>query len=159
MDWSHFELRRFLFQCDFAVGYQRLRGKQCMYPFGFHCTGMPIKACADKLKREMEDYGCPPVFPAEEEEEAPKEEDREPIIKVNHNCTYFIFHRSYIVHHAHPFCRTNRRAKRPSSRPKPGLPSSSGRSCSLWGCPTRRYPSLPTPASGSNTSRLAPFGT
>ena len=67
-----------------------------MYPFGFHCTGMPIKACADKLKREMEDYGCPPVFPAEEEEEAPKEEDREPIIKVNHNCT--LFHFSQIIH-------------------------------------------------------------
>lgn len=28
---------------------------------------MPIKACADKLKREMELYGCPPVFPDVEE--------------------------------------------------------------------------------------------
>lgn len=27
---------------------------------------MPIKACADKLKREMEQFGCPPVFPKEE---------------------------------------------------------------------------------------------
>ena len=36
---------------------------------------MPIKACADKLKREIEDYGCPPNFPAVEEEEAPKEVD------------------------------------------------------------------------------------
>uniref|UniRef100_S4PAL2 leucine--tRNA ligase n=1 Tax=Pararge aegeria TaxID=116150 RepID=S4PAL2_9NEOP len=27
---------------------------------------MPIKACADKLKREMELYGCPPNFPNEE---------------------------------------------------------------------------------------------
>lgn len=24
---------------------------------------MPIKACADKLKREMELFGCPPKFP------------------------------------------------------------------------------------------------
>ena len=42
---------------------------------------MPIKACADKLKREMEDFGNPPVFPQEEEGEAPKPKDDEPIIK------------------------------------------------------------------------------
>ncbi|XP_022084467.1 leucine--tRNA ligase, cytoplasmic-like isoform X2 [Acanthaster planci] len=58
-----------LSKCEFAVGYQRLKGKQCLYPFAFHCTGMPIKACADKLKREMEDFGCPPVFPMEMEGE------------------------------------------------------------------------------------------
>ncbi|XP_076359544.1 leucyl-tRNA synthetase isoform X1 [Tachypleus tridentatus] len=55
-----------LSKCEFAVGYQRLKGKKCLFPFGFHCTGMPIKACADKLKHEMEDFGCPPVFPDEE---------------------------------------------------------------------------------------------
>lgn len=38
-----------------------------LFPFGFHCTGMPIKACADKLKREMEIYGYPPQFPEEVE--------------------------------------------------------------------------------------------
>ncbi|XP_071446745.1 leucine--tRNA ligase, cytoplasmic [Hetaerina americana] len=69
-----------LSKCEFAVRYNRLKGKQCLFPFAFHCTGMPIKACADKLKREMEEYGNPPVFPAESlEVEEVKEET--PIIK------------------------------------------------------------------------------
>jgi len=40
-------------------------GKKVLFPFGFHGTGMPIKACADKLMREMEIYGYPPKFPEE----------------------------------------------------------------------------------------------
>ncbi|XP_013185912.2 leucine--tRNA ligase, cytoplasmic [Amyelois transitella] len=56
-----------LSKCEFAVRYHRLKGKMVLFPFGFHGTGMPIKACADKLKREIELYGCPPVFPKEEE--------------------------------------------------------------------------------------------
>jgi leucyl-tRNA synthetase len=52
---------------EFQVGFQRLIGKKCLFPFGFHITGMPIKACADKLKREMEDFGFPPNFDVVEE--------------------------------------------------------------------------------------------
>uniref|UniRef100_V9KA46 Leucine--tRNA ligase, cytoplasmic n=1 Tax=Callorhinchus milii TaxID=7868 RepID=V9KA46_CALMI len=70
-----------LSKCEFAVGYQRLKGKRCLFPFGLHCTGMPIKACADKLKRELEVYGNPPQFPEEEEEEAPGNKLEEIIIK------------------------------------------------------------------------------
>lgn len=69
-----------LSKCEFGVGYQRLKGKQCLFPFGLHCTGMPIKACADKLKREMELYGYPPQFPDEEEEEEEKPKFADEII-------------------------------------------------------------------------------
>jgi leucyl-tRNA synthetase len=43
---------------------------------------MPIKACADKLKREMETYGCPPVFPTGESViEVVEDTSSDPIIK------------------------------------------------------------------------------
>lgn len=63
-----------LSKAEFMVGYQRLQGKKCLYPFGLHCSGMPIKASADKLTREMADFGYPPEFPPEEEEGEPEEE-------------------------------------------------------------------------------------
>jgi len=58
-----------LSKCEFIVRYKKLKGFKAIFPFGFHCTGMPIKACADKLKREIETYGNPPVFPSEDEED------------------------------------------------------------------------------------------
>jgi leucyl-tRNA synthetase len=63
-----------LSKCEFSVGYERLKGKKCLFPFGLHCTGMPIKACSDKLKREMEDFGYPPNFPVETDEPEQEEE-------------------------------------------------------------------------------------
>ncbi|CAO3655639.1 unnamed protein product [Mucor hiemalis] len=42
---------------DFGTGYERMKGKRALLPQGFHCTGMPIKACADKLTREMSMFG------------------------------------------------------------------------------------------------------
>lgn len=56
-----------LSKAEFAVRYHKLKGRKVLFPFGFHCTGMPIKACADKLKREMEMFGYPPKFPQDEE--------------------------------------------------------------------------------------------
>ncbi|XP_023175082.2 leucine--tRNA ligase, cytoplasmic [Drosophila hydei] len=55
-------------KAEYAVRYHRLKGRRVLWPFGFHCTGMPIKACADKLARELETYGYPPKFPETEEE-------------------------------------------------------------------------------------------
>lgn len=40
-------------KAEFAVRFQRLKGKRALFPFGFHCTGMPIQAAANKLKREL----------------------------------------------------------------------------------------------------------
>jgi leucyl-tRNA synthetase len=40
-------------KCEFTARYQRMAGKNVLLPFGFHCTGMPIPACADKLKKEL----------------------------------------------------------------------------------------------------------
>lgn len=70
-----------LSKCEFAVRYNRLKGKQVLFPFGFHCTGMPIKACADKLKREFELFGFPPQFPQEEEEDVKIEDDTDVVPK------------------------------------------------------------------------------
>jgi len=52
---------------EFATAYHRLCGKRVLFPQGFHCTGMPIKACADKLDAELTKYGVPPKFPDAEE--------------------------------------------------------------------------------------------
>lgn len=48
----------------FAAHFNRLLGKKVLFPFGFHCTGMPIQAAANKLAREFDVYGKPyPIFP------------------------------------------------------------------------------------------------
>ncbi|VFR01830.1 unnamed protein product [Cuscuta campestris] len=57
-----------LSKLEFAAAYHRLIGANVLLPFAFHCTGMPIKASADKLAREIQEFGNPPVFPAQEEQ-------------------------------------------------------------------------------------------
>ncbi|GAA6028905.1 hypothetical protein JCM8097_001498 [Rhodosporidiobolus ruineniae] len=56
---------------EFLTGFERMRGKRALWPFGFHATGMPIKAAADKLIREMEMFG--PEF---EKHGQPEEEEK-----------------------------------------------------------------------------------
>ncbi|KAJ1327968.1 leucine--tRNA ligase [Microdochium nivale] len=45
---------------EFMTGFARMEGKRALFPQGYHCTGMPIKAAADKLAREVELFG--PTF-------------------------------------------------------------------------------------------------
>jgi leucyl-tRNA synthetase len=42
---------------EFMTGFSRMQGKRALFPLGFHCTGMPIKACADKLRDEVKWFG------------------------------------------------------------------------------------------------------
>jgi leucyl-tRNA synthetase len=49
-------------KAEFSARYQRMQGKQVLFPFAYHCTGMPIVAASEKLRREIEEFGCPPNF-------------------------------------------------------------------------------------------------
>ncbi|OAG29044.1 leucyl-tRNA synthetase [Nematocida displodere] len=40
-------------KADFSARFKRLSGYTSLFPYAFHCTGMPIKAAADKLKDEL----------------------------------------------------------------------------------------------------------
>lgn len=74
-----------LSKVEFATGFERMNfvegnaPRRALFPLGFHCTGMPIRASADKIARELELFG--PRFenfrPEEEEEvkEAVKSDD------------------------------------------------------------------------------------
>ncbi|KAI8935036.1 hypothetical protein NX059_008700 [Plenodomus lindquistii] len=42
---------------EFTAGFRRMLGERALFPLGYHVTGMPIKACADKLIREVEMFG------------------------------------------------------------------------------------------------------
>ena len=61
-----------LTKAEFTARFQRLLGKNVLFPFAFHCTGMPIQAAANKLRDELAKYGNPPnfaLFDAVEEED------------------------------------------------------------------------------------------
>ncbi|KAF3942477.1 hypothetical protein ABW19_dt0202683 [Dactylella cylindrospora] len=62
-----------LSKIEFNTGFARMEGKRALFPLGFHCTGMPIKACADKLVREIEQFGEDfNGYEAEADEEQPE---------------------------------------------------------------------------------------
>ena len=59
-----------LTKAEFAVRFQRLEGKRSLFPFAFHCTGMPIQSAAGNLKRELEASDEPDAVVAETAGEA-----------------------------------------------------------------------------------------
>ena len=42
---------------EFGTGFARMDGRRALFPLGYHVTGLPIKACADKLVKEVEKFG------------------------------------------------------------------------------------------------------
>jgi len=46
-----------LLKAEFAARFARLAGKRTLFPFAFHCTGMPIAAAAMKLEAEIKKLG------------------------------------------------------------------------------------------------------
>eukprot|EP00371_Babesia_bovis_P003168 XP_001611815.1 leucyl-tRNA synthetase [Babesia bovis T2Bo] len=46
-------------KAEFQARFQRTQGKAVLWPFGLHCTGMPIMACADKIKNELKEMKSP----------------------------------------------------------------------------------------------------
>mmetsp|Transcript_6261 Transcript_6261/g.10190 ORF Transcript_6261/g.10190 Transcript_6261/m.10190 type:complete len:204 (+) Transcript_6261:91-702(+) len=66
-------------KAEFAARYQRQKGRRTLFPFGFHCTGMPIQAAANRLKSEIlqgktrSEQPAAPVKTEEKKEEKPAE--------------------------------------------------------------------------------------
>ena len=61
---------------EFQSRYQRQRGKNSLFPQGFHCTGMPIQAAANRLKAEISSGKTRSEQPKVEPQPAPVEEEK-----------------------------------------------------------------------------------
>ncbi|KAG6354707.1 hypothetical protein INS49_004725 [Diaporthe citri] len=42
---------------EFMAGWERMQGKRVLWPQGYHCTGLPIRASADKIANEVKLFG------------------------------------------------------------------------------------------------------
>lgn len=63
---------------EFTASFARMQGKRVLFPMGYHCTGMPIKACADKLINEVKLFGKNFERYSEEEEAEKTKENAAP---------------------------------------------------------------------------------
>jgi leucyl-tRNA synthetase len=41
---------------EFTARFKKITGHNTLFPFSFHCTGMPIMASADRLKLSFEKF-------------------------------------------------------------------------------------------------------
>jgi leucyl-tRNA synthetase len=57
---------------EFTAGWERMNGRRVLWPQGYHCTGLPIKVCADKLTAEVKMFG---------QEFENYKEDEEPVVE------------------------------------------------------------------------------
>ena len=64
---------------EFHAGFARMKGVNVLWPQGYHCTGLPIKACADKLAKEVQMFGQ--HFENYKEEDQPVVETAAPAAK------------------------------------------------------------------------------
>jgi len=44
-------------KCEFTARFKEMCGYNALFPFGFHCTGMPISAAAKRLQGEIDTHG------------------------------------------------------------------------------------------------------
>ena len=140
-------------KCEFSVGFQRLKGKKCLFPFGFHVTGMPIKVMLlflfdpksqimfiAGLRRQdsQGDAGLwqPSIFSCSWGSRGCGREERGGFLwlsQLNLSDQLLFPHRW--------LSRTSPRARRVKLPPKLDPGNISGRSCSPWAWRTRRLPS------------------
>lgn len=66
-----------LAKAEFMARYQRQRGKNVLFPFAFHCTGMPIGAAALRLSRELKTGATSSGQPTPEEYEKLKKQNKD----------------------------------------------------------------------------------
>ena len=66
-----------LAKVEFMARYQRQRGKNVLFPFAFHCTGMPIGAAALRLARELKTGATSSGQPTPEEYEKLKKQNKD----------------------------------------------------------------------------------
>ena len=65
-------------KAEFMTRFQRQLGKRALFPFAFHCTGMPISSAAIRLQREIANGETRTNQPTEAEKKAAPKDTKWP---------------------------------------------------------------------------------